>query len=84
MRFIQDEKLYDTDKAKLVCQYSILNPILESKYDYSIYITPKNNFFKIGNDGTMRSLSTEEVKAILIQSNKIDEYLLCFGAVEEA
>lgn len=81
MRFIINNKLYDTEKAELICSYNA--SIFES---CDIYRTEKGNYFQISGLLTKdcQSLTVDQVKERLIYNGYIDKYIELFGIPEEA
>ncbi len=99
MRKIIDNKLYDTDKCLLICEFKtkVEHPLAfgMSYYPYhyaKIYKTLSGSFLKyIGkacadeysNYEKLELITIDEVKKIMIETDAIDEYIKLFGELEE-
>lgn len=98
MKTIIDNKLYDTDKCKLITKYmeKVEHDELVKLYLYHhtyIYKTKSGKFLKqigqVAESGwkhyneTLELVSDDFVKKLLIKLNQIDKYIETFGEVEE-
>lgn len=93
MKFIVNDKIYDTDKAEKVLDYRRrfpleLFPQFSTMHDAELYRTAKGNWFSIKHedfDGkTCIPETDEEVKRVLKCCTNIDLYAKYFGELEEA
>lgn len=93
MKFIVNDKIYDTDKAEKVLNFKcrfplILTPQFCVWHDMELYRTSKGNWFSIKHedfDGRTCIPETDEsVKEILKHCNKTELYAKYFGDLEEA
>lgn len=77
MRFIVDNKLYDTDKATLIySEYKIRN-----RRDY--YKTHKGTYFvHYVSKGEIAIVSEEDIRDLLAIKD-VDKYIELFGIVDE-
>lgn len=99
MKIIINNKLYDTDKAKLLFTYQqkvCHSGLFCDMYPYHkvrVYKTDKGTYFKYigepaesGWEDDKREillLTEEDVKSLLIELNLIDKYIEVFGEVKE-
>lgn len=93
MRFIVKDKLYDTDKAELLCIFSKQwksETILETLYPYrdtDLYKTAKGAYFitSTADNGKNYIEVVEEITAkYYLMFNDYDKYCEMFGPLEEA
>ena len=88
MRFILNKKLYDTDKAELICtglKKWDINAVVYARLFTSLYRTSKGTFFIVAEDGKtyhMRIVDQNEAEKFCI-SNSYDKYVEIFGELEE-
>lgn len=88
MRFILNKKLYDTDKAELICtglKKWDINAVVYARLFTSLYRTSKGTFFIVAEDGKtyrMRIVDQNEAENFCI-SNSYDKYVEIFGELEE-
>lgn len=60
MRFIVNKKLYDTDKAELICtglKKWDINAVVYARLSTSLYRTSKGTFFIVADDGKMHRVN---------------------------
>lgn len=93
-RFIMDNKMFDTETAEKLCEwsmqweiyYSILGRNLYPHYDTTLYRTKKGNYFCVGllDSGRLKAqlLSEEEAKSILMIHN-YEKYCELYSPLEE-
>ena len=93
MRFIVDNKIYDTEKSELLCTFdkrwkiktlcSVMYPLRETK----LYRTAKGAYFltckKNCNDMDIEVIEEDAAKEYLMYNN-YDKYAEMFGELEEA
>ena len=93
MRFIVDNKIYDTEKSELLCTFdkrwkiktlcSVIYPLRETK----LYRTAKGAYFltckKNCNDMDIEVIEEDAAKEYLMYNN-YDKYAEMFGELEEA
>ena len=93
MRFIANNKIYDTDKAELLCtgkkqwelktSFGILCPTRET----TLYKTAKGSYFftsKGDYDQYHIEVTNEEIAKRFLVRNNYDKYAELFGELEEA
>lgn len=99
MKYLFDNKIYDTEKSKLIIKYiaSIETSGIVTtypRYEHSLYKSSKGQFFvHIGkykgtpslgyHDNYIKLLSETSVKRILNELNAIEEYKELFNDLEE-
>lgn len=93
MRFIVNNKIYDTDKAELLCSFRKQwesETILGTLYPYrdtNLYKTVKGNYFLTctADYGTnyIKVIDEANAKNYLMRNN-YDKYVEMFGELEEA
>lgn len=93
MKFIVNNKIYDTDKAEKVLNYrrrfpNKLFPQISEMYDMELYRTAKGNWFSLKSEDygkvTCIAHTVEEVKEIFKKCNRDELYAQYFGDLEEA
>lgn len=89
LKKIINNKLYDTEKADLIIEYT--TPIesrllkgLYSRYDAKLYKTKKGSWFRVVNTVTPKLEAVNEKEAKEIVKLDPDLYIKLFGEVEEA
>lgn len=79
MKFIIDNKVYDTEKSEKIYELNFLSNSVK------VFMTKKRNFFKVLQTGTAPpkaiSILEDEVKRFL--KADYDTYLKIFGELEE-
>lgn len=93
MKFIVNDKIYDTDKAEKVLDYRRRFPLtLTPQFciwrDMELYRTAKGNWFSVKHEDygklTCIANTAEEAKEIFKQCNRDVLYAKYFGELEEA
>jgi DNA-directed RNA polymerase specialized sigma subunit len=94
MQFIIDEKIYDTDKSELICEYAkpciVKNIFMEMKINRKakLYRTQKGNWFSAiegDSDKLFAEKETEDyVKNIFRHNGAVELYNKYFTELEEA
>lgn len=88
MRFIVNKKLYDTDKAELICtglKKWDINAVVYAWLSTSLYRTSKGTFFIVADDGKMhrmKIIDQNEAENFCLKNN-YDKYIEVFGELEE-
>ena len=93
MRFIVNNKIYDTEKSELLCTFykrwkiktlcSVMYPLRDTK----LYRTAKGAYFLIyikDYDGIGVEVINEDVAKVYLIHNNYDKYIEMFGELEEA
>ncbi len=92
MKFIVNDKIYDTDKAEKVLNYRRRFPLtLTPQFciwrDMELYRTAKGNWFSLKSEDygkvTCIAHTVEEVKEIFKKCNRDELYFQYFGDLEE-
>ncbi|HAT4343477.1 TPA: hypothetical protein I9085_002447 [Clostridium perfringens] len=88
MQFIIGDKLFDTEKAEIVCKFKEARPLWWNKSistweDATLYKTNKGNWFSVCKE-KCTSLNNEQVKHLLKGLNVVEIYEKYFGKLEEA
>lgn len=92
MKFIVNDKIYDTDKAEKVFNYRRTFPLtLAPQFciwrDMELYRTAKGNWFSLKSEDygkvTCIAHTVEEVKEIFKKCNRDELYFQYFGDLEE-
>lgn len=93
MKFIINEKIYDTEKSEKICDvveevktdnYTLRQCFVKKKIE--LYKTQNNNWFIVfEEDGIKKAKKRTEdkVKELLIRNNMVDIYTEHFGDLEE-
>lgn len=93
MKFIVNNKIYDTDKAEKVLNYRhrfplTLTPQFCIWHDMELYRTSKGNWFSVRHEDygkvTCIAHTVEEAKEIFKKCNRVELYAQYFGNLEEA
>lgn len=93
MKFIVNDKIYDTEKAEKVLNYRrrfplTLTPQFCIWHDMDLYRTAKGNWFSLKCEDfgkkTCIAHTVEEVKEIFKKCNRDELYAQYFGDLEEA
>lgn len=90
MRFILENKIYDTDKAEVICEFRAIKPLmfcktLTSSEDAILYKTNKGNWFSvIERLEECTPLKKAQVKELLKNLNNVELYEKYFGKLKEA
>lgn len=93
MKFIVNNKIYDTEKAEKVLDYRrrfplTLTPQFCIRYDMELFRTAKGNWFSLKSEDygkvTCIAHTVEEVKEIFKKCNRDELYFQYFGDLEEA
>ena len=93
MKFIVNDKIYDTEKAEKVLDYRrrfplTLTPQFCIRYDMELFRTAKGNWFSVRHEDygkvTCIAHTVEEVKEIFKKCNRVELYAQYFGNLEEA
>lgn len=88
MRFIVSKKLYDTDKAELICtglKKWDINAVVYARLSTSLYRTSKGTFFIVAEDGKMcrmKIIDQNEAENFCLR-NDYEKYVEIFGELEE-
>ncbi len=93
MKFIVNDKIYDTEKAEKVLDYRhrfplTLTPQFCIRYDMELFRTAKGNWFSVRHEDygkvTCITHTVEEAKEIFKKCNRVELYAQYFGNLEEA
>lgn len=93
MKFIVNNKIYDTDKAEKVLVFKLkfpsrLIPQIKVWHVVDLYTTNKRNWFSIEHTSSQKRRFREEsvinVQHIFMTLERIDLYAKYFGDLEEA
>lgn len=88
MQFIIDNKIFDTDKAEVICKFKEAKPLWWNKAFYVwkeaiLYKTNKGNWFSVCEE-KCTPLNNEQVEELLKELNYIELYEKYFKKLEEA
>ena len=84
MQFIIGDKLFDTEKAELVCEFKTIRHFNGVWLDQTLYKTKKNNCFVVGKDLKCSSITEIKARELLRELNNVELYEKYFGKLEEA
>ncbi|HAT4309077.1 TPA: hypothetical protein I9080_002921 [Clostridium perfringens] len=82
MKFIIGDKLFDTQKAEIVCEFETKRSY--SWVDATLYKTKKNNWFIVDEDLKCSSITESKARELLRGLNNVELYEKYFGKLEEA
>lgn len=84
MQFIIGDKLFDTEKAELVCEFKTIRHFGGCWINQTLYKTKKNNWFIVGKDSKYSSITESRARELLRELNNVELYEKYFGKLEEA
>ncbi|XZK76732.1 hypothetical protein ACSXCI_15820 (plasmid) [Clostridium perfringens] len=84
MQFIIGDKLFDTDKAELVCEFEVFKGYGVRKIEKTLYRTKKGNWFIVDEYSNCSIITENKARELLIELNDIENYKKYFGELEEA
>ena len=93
MRFIVNNKIYDTEKSELLCTFEkqweikTLCSMMYLSLDTNLYRTVKGAYFLTCREDYDRScieVINEDVAKVYLIHNNYDKYIEMFGELEEA
>lgn len=93
MRFVVNNKIYDTEKSELLCTFEkqweikTLCSMMYLSLDTNLYRTVKGAYFLTCREGYDRpciEVIEEDVAKVYLIHNDYDKYIEMFGELEEA
>ncbi|WP_415347979.1 hypothetical protein [Clostridium perfringens] len=84
MQFIIGDKLFDTKKAELVCEFKTIRHFGGRWIESTLYKTKKNNWFIVDDDSKCSSIIESRARELLRELNNVELYEKYFGKLEEA
>lgn len=95
MKFIIDNKVYDTEKSEKIIKYTKQYPlegplgfIINPRYDTVLYRTRKGNWFSVAMKNFDKKIAYKEtndtVKKLFKSLDEVELYNKYFGTLEEA
>ncbi|HII4398247.1 TPA: hypothetical protein ACY4Q9_002901 [Clostridium perfringens] len=84
MQFIIGDKLFDTKKAELVCEFKTIRHFNGVWLDQTLYKTKKNNWFIVDEDSKCSSIIESRARELLRELNNVELYEKYFEKLEEA
>lgn len=84
MRFIIGDKVFDTNKAEVVCKFKTIKHFGGRCIEETLYKTKKNNWFIVDEDSKCSSIIESRARVLLRELNNVELYEKYFGKLEEA
>ncbi|HAT4314145.1 Uncharacterised protein [Clostridium perfringens] len=84
MRFIIGDKVFDTNKAEVVCKFKTIKHFGGRWIEETLYKTKKNNWFIVDEDSKCSSITESRARVLLRELNNVELYEKYFGKLEEA